>query len=132
MKNLMLLVILVFAGSAFAEPDTSELFLECRITSDGVNPNIPRKFKAYVNMDERIWLLAYSVAGVSEEKFSLAATGDIYQNKRTRSLEKADFSFADGTSLEIDFLTGIGVAKSDNVIFKHLEKAKLVDCKIRD
>ena len=130
MKKLMLLVSLVFVGSAFAMPETSKLFLECRITADGVNPNIPRKLKAYINEEERNWSLAYSVAGVSEEKFTLIANGDVYQEKRTRELRSASFEFSDNSVLEIIFSNGVGISKSDNVIFRHLEKAKLTDCKV--
>ncbi|OFZ25189.1 MAG: hypothetical protein A2381_12170 [Bdellovibrionales bacterium RIFOXYB1_FULL_37_110] len=131
MKNLLLgLLILGNVLSFTLQADEgNQLYLTCLVTSDGVNPNIPRKFEVYMNIEQRNWLLVYNVAGIPTDLMKQIASGDIYQQKQTNELLQASFIFEDGSTLDIDFKTG--ESKSNNIIFRQLERGILKECKLQ-
>ena len=130
MKNLLGVFIILSTIVSFSVQATEgfEPYLSCLITSDGVNPHIPRKFEAYINYEQKNWLLVYNVAGVPIDEMKRIATGDIYQNKQTKELTTGSFFFEDGSNLQIDFRTG--KSESDNVLFSALERAELKNCQL--
>lgn len=105
-------------------------YLTCQIKNDGTNPSIPRAIKVYLNHEERNFYIVYAISGLSEDTFSIKAEGTLSHERRSKLPSAADFVFSDGTYLSIDFTSGVGVSRSNNLIFRHLSGAELVGCAI--